>query len=505
MLVGILLILVGIPADATTNGREMAVSLMERHGAELILASPENSEPGSLESWWTTFNDPALSAAIEQGLLKNSNLQVAESRIKIAKSQSLREGGALLPSASFDLSGNMAPTDSLGFGAFSAVIPDYSGFFDGLVDILPAGVELPSLEDTDEASPALYGSGQAVFQVGMSLDLWGRQFLKWQAARKDVLASSNSRDAQALALSAMIADAYFDVVSLSKQARSVQAQIQGNKELLTLVQLRYEGGESTGLDVLQQQQLLLATEALLPTVLAGRRQVFEQLKVLCMGCVSDLESMEQASLPEVEEVGDMDVLGLVDRRPELLGAIATTNAAKSRRISAQLGFLPSLNVSAQFGWQGFYYDSFDQQQVWGAGAALTVPLFQGGRILSNLQASRANEHIAHRNLESAVLRVLQEVENAKEAQEQQKELLSLRAQQVNAAKQAYEMARQYYLEGLVDYTTVLTSMTIHQQAELSFIETKRGALRAFVQGQVAMSGATLFPRPGTGLDRGIKK
>ena len=164
----------------------------------------------------------------------------------------------------------------------------------------------------------------------------------------------------------------------------------GERELTALVQLRYEGGEARGLDLLQQKQQLANTEAALPAARAAVDRTLWRLAAL-LGRDPSRTRAEDYRLPDrLPPAPALPGLGspvdLLARRPDLAASVATAKAADLGRLSSWLGLAPAVTLSGNTGESGQMLgadvDEWTTWTSWSVTANATVPLFNGGRKLA---------------------------------------------------------------------------------------------------------------------------
>jgi outer membrane protein TolC len=114
------------------------------------------------------------------------------------------------------------------------------------------------------------------------------------------------------------------------------------------------------------------------------------------------------------------------------------------------------------------------------GGSITVPLFQGGQLRARVEGQRAAADAALAAYESAVLRALEDVDNAMQAivaaQEREQQLEVAQA----AAERSVALARTRYQSGLIDFQSLL-------DAERSLLSTQESRLNA----RAARAGASV--------------
>ena len=281
------------------------------------------------------------------------------------------------------------------------------------------------------------------------------------------------RDEQALALSRQVAQTYFDLLAATQQTEIVKRQMAAQKNLLTVVELRFAQGDATSVDVLQQRQQVESAKAQFFPAQSQILALEQQLKaLLALERDDTLDLNYEQGLPAFPEEIEIDLEEALDDRPDLKAARVRVSAAAARTTSAFLAFFPTLTLSAQVGPQYQYITEFKNQWNWGMGATLTIPLFNG-QTFANYRASQVSEALAEETVHALEVNAAQEVDTAL-AQEQQLRLqIAATKAQVEAAKAAVVAARERYLAGLLNYQNVLLAENTHFMSTLTALELHR--------------------------------
>ncbi|MCH8301711.1 MAG: TolC family protein [Proteobacteria bacterium] len=181
-------------------------------------------------SWWETFKDEDLNRLIESGLAANLELQQYVARIEQATALARRVGARLYPSLDLD-----------------------------------AGYEL---EWDGETASSASRDRKDVSDLGVllrwELDVWGRLSSLRRAENLAAQATIEDWLGARLLLSSAIAENYFEIQEQRRQLEVILAQIEINETLHQLTSLRFGQGQSSIVDVLQQQEQLEATRARVP-------------------------------------------------------------------------------------------------------------------------------------------------------------------------------------------------------------------------------------------------
>lgn len=479
------------------------------------------SGAGSAEDpWWEQLGDPRLEALIQE--VMEQNLDLETSRARVAQAKALRDQAlsAVLPQLTFDTSINAQPANRR-FVAFTGQVAE--------------GVD------------GLFYQASTGLNLGLELDLFGRNVLGVQAAASDAHAAAEDQASQALALAGQVAASWYDVSVQQRTLQVLQDQVETNRQLLDLVRLRLDRGEATAVDLLQQRQQLVATEARLPLARAAHKAAVVQLTAL-LGRTPDRPPRELPS--EVPRVSPPVAAGspadLDAARPDLRAAQERLRAAWRRRLQSERQFLPRLQLNGNLGWfftnnrgaeafgfgggvdttallgQLFQDVAINREAIrsagapldpvqppdfgdpdaggparpigfqtwfnWGVGAQLSVPIFLGGRQIAALRAARATERVAAQSLESQRLSAWAEVDAALEADAARRAFLDATEEQLEAARAALEAARTRYGEGVGDYLGLLSTLVAYQNAQLALVQARRDALGARIALHNALGG-----------------
>ena len=422
-------------------------------------------------TWWESLGDEGLMLLISEGLTNNHDLGVAVDRIEQAEALARRSRAAMLPSLSFDGQGTMAPLDGLGF--------QFGGF--------PAG------GDVSGPVPSLYYTGSANLSARYRLTSWGSEYRTLQSRRLQTLASRGDRDGVAVGLVTQIVSAYFDAVSAREQIGIVQGQIEASQRLADATRLRYEGGQATALDGLQQRQQVASAKANLPQVRATLRVAIERLYFLVGRDAGAPAPTVGERLPELPRLSEEDVPASLFTapfdRPDLRGGQARLDASLFDVESASLSRLPTIDLSAGTGYQAFQARSVSTQSTWNAGIVVSLPLFDGFDSSARVREAQANARAARGSLRQFEAQARSEVRSSRAQLEEQVEQLAALQEQLDASSLAYQESRRRYFAGLASFIDVFTSLNGMQAAELNVARLKRTALGSWIELQRATGGS----------------
>jgi outer membrane protein, multidrug efflux system len=148
---------------------------------------------------------------------------------------------------------------------------------------------------------------------------------------------------------------------------------------------------------------------------------------------------------------------LLKRRPDIKQAERQIAAANARIGSAQADLFPkfalvgsagldSTSAANLFDWDSRYFL---------ISPSVTWRIFDAGRIMANIQLQRANEQEAVLQYRNTILKALREVEDALVSYATEQTRRNHLAEELKQNRQALELARKLYDQGLADFLTVL--------------------------------------------------
>ncbi len=437
------------------------------------------------DMWWTTFGDPALDTLVSEAIEGNFDLLGAQARVHQAEGVTVQRLAPLLPTASFDVGLNASPSSAAAF----QVSPQLTKLLEDLAALAASVPGGTPADDDDDDDPEVTWNGSALFNFGLNIDI-GRSAAALRASQLDAAAAVGDRDGVARILVQQVVGAWLDVRTARARIAVVEQQIATNEALLDITRRRYVGGDSRGLDVLQQQQQLAGTKALLPQAQQVLRLRTIQLATLLGRDPSDPQlpaSPELASLPGLPPAPGVGTpRDLMDLRPDLRSSQLRYKAARAHLVSTALAFAPTFRLTGKVGWNLRWFDEWDSDETWGFGAGLSVPIFGGGQRHGAMRQANGQLDAAATTLSGAVLAARAEVESALAREDTNGARLAALGEQLATSRVAYEESQRQYAGGLVSYLTVLTSLASLQAAELNHLQAHRDLLGARVDLHTAL-------------------
>jgi outer membrane protein, multidrug efflux system len=421
-------------------------------------ASPDAATP-TLD-WWRGFRSSELTSLMEEAQTVNLDIAAAAARLIQADAQARITGAALLPS----LSGG--------------------------------GQEAYSRTSGSSASGLSIGGREVVnysasLSASYELDFWGKNRDATLAAEETANADRFDRDVVALTTYASVADAYFQVLASQDRIRTADSNIASALRILDAIKLRLKAGTGTDLDVAQQESVLANQRAAVPPLRQTLAQNINALATLVSRPPESIHvtggSLNRIAAPRVTPGLPSELLTQRPdiRRQEAQLASATANVANAR---AQL--FPSIQLTGQGGYQSSALVALFQPHAafFSAVGSLTQPIFDGGRLLSNLDLTKARQDELLQTYRKTVVSAFADVDNALVAIRETTEKLRLQREVVAASRRAFQLSEQQLRAGTADIVTVLNTQLTLFQAEDVLWQAQLARLLAFVSLYQALGG-----------------
>ncbi|AMG58052.1 efflux transporter outer membrane subunit [Pantoea vagans] len=426
-------------------------------GSYNTLDSQEASQPQTAainSRWWRSFNDPQLDSLIERAIAGNLSLQQTVLRIAGAREQLTQAQGSLFPS----LSGSAKVTrQQLGLK--------------GLLESNGATNQL----DSNVASQ-LNGLTQPVnlyqgsFDASWELDLWGKVRRQVEAANAQQQAAIEQRNDALVSLEAEVARAWLQLRGAQSTIQTLQQQIEVAQQTTELTQSQQQNGLAPLTDVENARAQLSTLQAQLPQYQSQARQAMNGLAVLLgktPGAL-DAELSTPKALPPLPQFVPVGIPStLARRRPDIRQAEATLHAQTAEIGVSVAQLFPSLSLTGQLGVRNTdvsYLDNWSSH-FYSYGPSLSIPIFQGGQLVSNVKLARAQQASAALDYRQTVLTALQDVENALVSYRADQQRVTALDETTGALQRAFDLASDSYRQGLSTFLEVLDAQRQLAQAQ----------------------------------------
>jgi len=386
------------------------------------------------DRWWEAYGDAQLTGLIDEALKGSPTLGQAEARLVSASAASQISRSALLPQASG--SGNVQALEQsreIGFPPFIA-------------ELLPNGY---------------IGNSRLELDASYDLDLFGKNRAALAASVSEEAATRADLAEARLMLATAVASAYADLARLGAERGAAEESLRNRQETSHLTNERVTNGLDTRAELKQAEAATPSSaadvEALDEQILLTRHRI-----AALLGEGPDRGLAIELPKPEAVKAFGLPTdlrLHLIGRRPDIVAARLRAQEAGKRIDVAKAEFYPDIVINGSIGQQALGLGNlFNPAAAIGSiGPAITLPLFQGGRLRGQLRGAKADYQAAVDAYDATLTQALQDVADAAASAQSAQRQLEERRKALSEGEQGYAVARERYQGGLSSYVDVLTA------------------------------------------------
>jgi len=411
-----------------------------------LIAEPELNFPAAFSAsgsvvpsstWWKELNRNEIDSLVELAFTNNPSIAATQAR--------LRQADAVVRRASASLYPNVSGDASLGTSS--------------------------TTRDGRTTSESTSGVG---LSASYEVDLWGRV-----RAGRD--AAINSRDAVAMevhaskqSLAGAVSTTWLQIAEQSERLDLLKKQLDTSIKALEILQLRARRGQSTSLDIAQQEQQV---ESLRGNIIVAESALIETqnaLAILVGSAPGTVRTAATGGLPDIDTFPRTGVPAKqLNDRPDVYAAWLRVAAADRDVAAAIADRYPALAISARG--ESSAESAADLFDNWFANLAgnLIAPLIDGGARRAEVERSRGALDEALARYREVTLDAYGEVESAIVRERAQRAFLTSVRKQLEQARLAEERASRNYLRGQESYLRVLDAFTSRQILERTELATRR--------------------------------
>ena len=414
-----------------------------RSMAAVVAIEPALDQSPAPSEWWQLFGDATLTALQSEAAGSNLDLQVALARIEEGRAQL-----GLVDAARW-------PQLSAGAGYTRSALSEHSPW---------ARLGAPTSASS---------TWQMGLQAGWELDLAGRLRQLSESAGANLEATNYGMASVKVSVAGDVARTYLLVRGVQAQLTIVEQNRQIAENLVRLAESRQRHGVASRFDAAAARADVAGIEARLSQLKQQRDVLMNALALLLGKPPRELDArLAHAPLPAMPHRLPIGVPSeLAQSRPDILQADARLRAAVADIGAAEADFYPRVSLTGGLGLQAFQLSDLGSwsSRWYSIGPTLYLPIFQGGRLESNLALSEARHRLAGIAYQQTVLRAWGEVDDALNAYSME---LKRQAQLQVAFEQnqtALDVAQRAYQQGTVDFTSVLVARRslLASQSELT--------------------------------------
>ena len=344
-------------------------------------------------------------------------------------------------------------------------------------------------------------NGQSVINSGYSvnagvsqfeLDFFGRVKSMTDAQLNTYLATYEGQKAAQIALISQIARSYAEQVLAEEQLALARNTLRSNQASYNLVKQQVEAGIANNLDLAQSLGQVHSANV--------QVAVYERSLAVANNALYELVGVKVTNLPKGLSVRDSFLTsvpaGLPSEvlllRPDVMAAEYQLRAANANIGAARAAFFPSISLTATVGSSSQHFDDLFSSATsgWNFTPSLTMPIFNWGKIQSNLDLAHVRQNSAVVNYEKTIQTAFREVSDGLVSLKPLEKQLLAQKNLVNTTAEQLNLAETLYNNGIANYLDVL-------DAQRSLFSARQALLTTYHQ--KTLNGIALYAALGGGL------
>ena len=376
--------------------------------------------------WWTTYQDPELSALIETATETNPDIGAALARVDRAAA-------------------------SVGV-ARSELFPQ--------VDFLTEAVRQRS--SGNQTQP--YGNAStrnnfaSALGLAWELDVWGRVRRLSASALAEAQAQADAYGYAIVLVQTLVGQQYFEIRTLDQRIDFLERTVKGRRKSLDLVEVRRSSGLADDLEFYQARTEWSIARSELEGFRRRRALAENALAILLGAYPSDFSLPADPDwVPYLPPAPVAVPSTLLERRPDLAQAENLVRAASERIGARTAEYFPRIMITGDVGFAAADAGNwFTRSSLFGSlGPNVSMPVFNAGRIASQVDEAKAEYRELLELYRGQVLTAFKEVEDALAALNTLRLQISAQEDAARDARSAADIAQQRYETGLVNYLEVV--------------------------------------------------
>ncbi len=455
--VSILALLIGgcaVGPDFKEPDPNMPAGWLGVGGAASTQPSVANMSPVQVVDWWRGFNDPTLNTLIYRAMQSNLDLRLATSRIRQARA----------------VTGTVTP------GLFPRV--DVSGSY-------------------SRTGSAAISNGRDLFRAGFDaaweLDVFGGIRRDVEATTADVQAAIEDRRDVQVTLLSEVATNYIQLRSYQRQIAIAKQNLDLQTHSASVTHDRIKAGPGAPLDAIQADAQVATTAAQIPALESLSQQTIYTLSLLLGQQPAALADQLATATPIPASPPSIPVglpSDLLRRRPDIRRAEAQLHAATARIGVATADLFPKFSLTGSLGLEGSKSASLSSwnDRFWSFGPSVSWPIFDAGRIRSQIEIQNAAQEQAAILYENAVLTALHDVESALIAYSKEQLHRETLITSVTLNRKAVDLATGLFKNGFTNFLNVLDAQRSLLGSQDALVQSERAVATNLVSLYKALGG-----------------
>lgn len=410
--------------------------------------------------WWHVFENDALAKLEEMALKNNYDLKKAVLSIKEAQTALESISSALVPS-------------------INALVSDNDVF-----------INKNKADSSYKGNRYLHETKGGV-SASYELDIFAKNINATDAQWNAFLATKMAKEVVYLSLTATVAKAYFNIISLQEQLDISLKTLSSREETFDIFKERLKNGYCTELDLNRIEAELLTAKV---TVSQLKKSLSEARSAMYLlvgedpaGMIAGLLDSKicgglLVSVSVSKCVPSCIISDLILRRPDVAQAEYELKSCNAKIGEARASFFPSIALTGAFGYESNSLRSLISggNDSWNLGKSISFPIFSGGAIVAANKIAKIRFERAVESYKNSVRQAFKDAHDAIVANSKNREILNATDRSVVVLQKSYVLAKNKYDAGLIGLLNVLDVERNLLSAKLSAVVAKQNVLNGIV-------------------------
>jgi multidrug efflux system outer membrane protein len=412
----------------------------------------------SQTGWQDFMQDPALQRLVKMALQNNRDMRVAALNVEKTQAQYRLQRSALFPQ----------------------------------VDVAVQGSNTRGITSTSGNKSVISHQYDAGLSASWEMDFFGRLHSLSDAALQQFFASEQARRASEILLISQVADQYLTMIAYDEQLVVTDKTLDANQEALRIVQLQFQTGVASELDVRLSETALEQAQINRVALVRSRAQA-ENALVLLIGRSLPADLPAPSALAAQAILADIPAglpSDLLQNRPDILESEALLKAENANIGAARAAFFPNISLTGSYGVESATLGNLlsGAPMAWSLVPSLIAPIFDAGANRANLDVAKLQKDIGIAQYEKSIQTAFREVADGLAARTTYNEQLAAQQRYTDTQARRLQLATMLYQAGTGDYLNVLTAQTDFYNAQQGLITTRLNRLTSIVDLYRALGG-----------------
>jgi len=437
--------------------------------------------------WWKQFKNPTLNKLIKEALKNNADLLIATAKVEELMALAGFRKAQLYPNLGYkaQVSRTKVPEE----------LEDQINGFDAAFSTLSSRLGLPSSGTSLEfKNPST--SYNFVGSVSYELDFWGKLRNAKKAAVSKLLAAKAMQDTVKISLVSGVVTTYYGLLTVSNELKLAKKLESTLKRIYLYRKKQYEIGTISKVLVCQAKAEYQQAKELVESLKQKKSKLESTLAYLVGESPKKMfeNSIKvEGKLPEQLKIPSMLPSEVLLHRPDIIAAEEELKAANFNVGVAKALYFPDITLTGYGGTMSSEFKNLIKSSsiFWSIGTSLTGPLFDFGRIKSQIKLREAQKKEALYNYIKTVRNAFKEVFVALRNVNYCKKSLEIERQRLDALKETLEIQRGLFKNGLTSELEVLGVYANYLREKMQLLQLENQLVSSYVYLYKALGGGVI--------------